>query len=153
MVTTMRKRSRRAAVAPYGRSAVRWWHWAAAPLVALLAFLDLYAPGFMADLNHWMLSGDYRWMLGLRIALALFCAWAFFGVRSYHVLIGVYLVLVIVGQALRLGDTWAVGEPLSAGTLILLLALFIIPVRVITRPNEADIAAHLEREKQKEGKE
>lgn len=122
----------------------RWGQVAALPLVLLLAYLDAKAPGVLSDLNALVLTADWHVTLAFRTGLVVLCVVAYFLIRAYHPLTGAALLLTILGQAMRLGTTQASEEPLTMGTLVLLVALAMIPARVIVRPNEADLQAHLD---------
>lgn len=117
---------------------LRWWHGVILALAVFLMALAVLAPGVLSDLASTPIA-DWRWFVRARSTVIILCLVALVGVRAYHWLIGVAMVLSVAGMCLRIGLGQMTQEPLTLGFALLLLALAIIPVRVILRPNDTDL--------------
>lgn len=130
---------------------LRWWHGALLLGILSLSYVTIQAPGVLADLAGLRIA-DWEWFVRARSTVIILCAFALVGVRSYRPLIGAGMVLTIVGLSLRLGNNQLTQEPLTLGFALLLLALAVVPVRVIIRPNPDDlIVQYQERAETAEG--
>ncbi|AWT34506.1 hypothetical protein DM785_02305 [Deinococcus actinosclerus] len=106
-------------------------------LIVLLGYFAINAPAALADAAAHPLA-DWRAFVLARGTVALLAVYALVGVRSYHPLVGAGLVATILGMGLRIGLGQVTQEPLSVGYALLLLALSVLPIRVIIRPNADD---------------
>lgn len=121
---------------------LRWWHGALLLGLLGLSSLTIQAPGVLADLAGIRVA-DWEWFVRGRSTIIILCAIALIGVRSYRPLIGLGMVMTVVGLSLRLGNNQMTQEPLTLGFALLLLALAVVPIRVIIRPNPDDLIAQL----------
>ncbi|PJI52967.1 hypothetical protein CTI14_35085, partial [Methylobacterium radiotolerans] len=83
--------------------------------------------------------GDWRAFVLARGTVIILAVYALAFVRTYHALVGVGMTLTVAGLGLRIGLGQVTQEPLSLGFALLLLALAVLPVRVIVRPNQDDV--------------
>lgn len=125
------------AQSPLQHPRFRWWHALALVLSGLLGYLAIQAPASLADLAAHPL-GDWRAFVLARGTVAILAIYALVFVRSYHPLVGAGLVATILGMGLRIGLGQVTEEPLTWGYACLLLALSVLPIRVIIRPNADD---------------
>jgi succinate dehydrogenase hydrophobic anchor subunit len=95
------------------------------------------APGLLADLSS-IPVGDWRVFVLARVSVIILAVYALVFVRTYHALVGVGMALTVAGLGLRIGLGQVTQEPLSLGFTLLLLALAVLPIRVIVRPNQDD---------------
>jgi hypothetical protein len=142
---TRRNRVRRAIAAqnPLQHPPLRWWHLMAAVIILALAWLAVRAPGLLADVASYPLAGWETFVI-VRCTVIILSAYALLFVRSYHPLIGFGLFVTAAGLLLRVGLNQVTEEPLSLGFALLLLALGLIAVRVIIRPNAEDTVRMLQ---------
>ncbi|GAA4015762.1 hypothetical protein GCM10022631_30000 [Deinococcus rubellus] len=122
---------------------MRWWHITALLGVLLLGAAAIHIPGVLADAGSYPLAGWQAFVMA-REAVVIFSLYALVFVRSYTPLIGFGLLVSIIGLLLRLGITQITHEPLTVGYALLLVALCVLPVRVIVRPNDNDRIKALE---------
>lgn len=126
-----------AASPAYPSNPLRPWQLITAPLLGLLVWLAVTAPGAMSDLASLPL-GDWRWFVGVRVTVILMCGMALFVVRGHPPLLTAAMLLTAVGLTFRIGVGQTLEEPLTLGFALLMLALITLPIGVIVRPNAAD---------------
>ncbi|MFC6618019.1 hypothetical protein [Deinococcus radiophilus] len=116
-------------------------------MVALLLALGTqYAPGLLADVGRVpVLSGLPDAAVYARMTTLFLIGVALFLARSMHGLTAVILWGALIGISLRLGEVRMTGEPLTVAFAAVLLAVSLIAVRVILRPNETDTIAEQRR--------
>lgn len=128
-----------AAQNPFQHPPLKWWHVLLAVLSVALGYLAIRAPGLLADVASHPVA-DWRVFVLTRGTIIILSVYVLLFVRSYHPVAGFGLVATITGLSLRIGYNQVTEAPLDVGFLILLLALAVLPVRIIIRPNAEDVA-------------
>lgn len=117
----------------------RWWHGLLLALGIALYFAQQQTTGLIADISSYPVAD---WQMGIygRITALLLTGVALFVVRAMHPLM--YLGLVVEGifLTLRIGEMRMTHEPLTLAYALFLVFSFIVSIRIITRPNEYEIA-------------
>ncbi|RTR29080.1 hypothetical protein [Deinococcus radiophilus] len=122
------------------------WHALGLVVALLLALGTQYAPGLLADVGRVpVLSGLPDAAVYARMTTLFLIGVALFLARSMHGLTAVILWGALIGISLRLGEVRMTGEPLTVAFAAVLLAVSLIAVRVILRPNETDTIAEQRR--------
>lgn len=116
-------------------------------LLALLV-IALGAGGLMAEVAR-MHTHPESWRVTVVWieAVAVLCLWALVGVRAMHPLMYVALGVQVVFLALWLGLVRIEQLPFTVINAALLVVLTLIPVRIITRPNDQDRVAQAEQQR------
>ncbi len=118
---------------------LRLWHILLGTV--LLAFLvaGVTGAGLMAEVGRAGLGG-HTWHVTVWAieGLAVLCLWAIVFVRSMHPLMYLCLSLEVVALALWLGITRTERLEFTVINAVLLMFAALVPVRVITRPNDTD---------------
>lgn len=128
---------------------LRPWHIVLFVVTLALGWLAIRAPGLLADVAAYPLA-DWQWFGRVRWAVIILATYALVFVRAYHPVVGLGMAATILGLGVRIGLGQITEEPLTVGHALLLLALVTLPVRVITRPNDAELIRQL-RERLGEG--
>lgn len=119
---------------------VRWWHALVLAFAGVLGWFAIQAPAALADLAAHPL-GDWRAFILARGTVVILAVYALVFVRAYHPLVGAAMICTVAGLGLRIGLGQVTQEPLTVGYSLLLLALAIMPIRVIIRPNADELLA------------
>ena len=130
-------RVKRRAAPAYPHAPFRLWHAALLLLALLLGWAAIRAPGVLADLSS-IPVGDWRAFVLARGTVIILAVYALVFVRPANLLVLAGLMFTFAGLSLRIGLGQVTQEPLSLGFTLLLLALAVLPVRVIVRPNQDD---------------
>ncbi len=127
-----------AAQSPLQHPPLRWWHVLLFVLASALGWLAIRAPGLLADMAAYPV-GDWQAFVQAQGTVIILATYALVFVRSYHLMTALGLIATILGLSLRIGLGQVMEEPLTAGHVLLLLALGAAPVRVIVRPNGSNV--------------
>lgn len=119
---------------------VRWWHALILAFAVVLGWFAIQAPAALADIAAHPL-GDWRAFILARGTVVILAVYALVFVRAYHPLVGVALLATVTGLGLRIGLGQVTQESLTVGYSLLLVALAIMPIRVIIRPNADEVLA------------
>lgn len=122
----------------YPHAPLRWWHVGLLLMAVIVGWAAVRAPGVLADLAS-IPVGDWRAFVLARGTVIILAVYALAFVRTYHALVGVGMTLTVAGLGLRIGLGQVTQEPLSLGFALLLMALAVLPIRVIVRPNQDDV--------------
>ncbi|WP_288481036.1 hypothetical protein [uncultured Deinococcus sp.] len=117
----------------------RWWHGLLLALGLLLYFAQQQTTGLIADISSYPV-GDWQAGIYGRLTALFLAGMALFVVRAMHPLMYVGLVIEGVFLMLRIGEMRVTHEPLTASYTLFLAFSAIVSIRIITRPNEYEIA-------------
>ena len=117
----------------------RWWHGLLLVLGVAMYFAQQQATGLVADISSYPVAD---WQAGIygRLTALFLAGVALFVVRAMHPMM--YVALVIEGALLmlRIGELRMTHEPLTVSYTLFLAFVIIVSIRIITRPNEYEIA-------------
>lgn len=118
---------------------LKTWHVLLGLFLAGWLLAALTMTGVVAEIGRAGLGGQSWQITVLWIELiGALCLWAVWGVRAMHPLMYVAISAEVMALALWLGIARTERLEFTAINALLLIVLTILPVRIITRPNDTD---------------
>ena len=114
-------------------------------LVVALYLNQQYLPGPLADVGR-IVVADWQAGIYFRLTAFFLACWSLFGVRAMHPVMSVVQFLQIVYLCSRIAEVRISHEPLTITFATLTLLLSLVSSRIITRPNEYELAQMAQQE-------